>query len=67
MQVVAYDDAGGALAAVRLWWTLRWLGHEAAAVLDGGWKDWLAEGLPVRSGDEHRPARLFTPSQVPLS
>ncbi len=64
VQVVAYDDAGGALAAVRLWWTLRWLGHEAAAVLDGGWKDWLAEGLPVRSGDEHRPARLFTPSQV---
>lgn len=45
-QVIAYDDAGGMFAA-RLWWMLRWLGHEAVAVLDGGWKDWLARGLPV--------------------
>ena len=37
VQVVAYDDKGGALAAGRLWWMLRWLGHESAAVLDGGW------------------------------
>lgn len=37
--VVAYDDAGGAMAA-RLWWLLRWLGHERVAVLDGGVGAW---------------------------
>lgn len=45
-QVVAYDDAGGMFAA-RLWWMLHYLGHEAAAVLDGGWQAWLSAGLPV--------------------
>ena len=40
-QVVAYDASGGYYAA-RLWWMLRWLGHDAAAVLDGGWNAWLA-------------------------
>ena len=39
-QVILYDDAGGAYAA-RAWWMLRWAGHEAAAVLDGGWQAWL--------------------------
>lgn len=45
-QVVAYDDSGGAIAA-RLWWLLRWLGHERVAVLDGGWERWREEGRPV--------------------
>jgi thiosulfate/3-mercaptopyruvate sulfurtransferase len=55
MQVVAYDDQGGSLAAVRLWWMLRWLGHEAAAVLDGGWQVWLKEDHPAaRSNVCHR-------------
>lgn len=63
-QVVAYDDAGGAFAA-RLWWMLRWLGHEAAAVLDGGWQAWLATGLPTRSGAEVRPPARFTPRPRP--
>jgi thiosulfate/3-mercaptopyruvate sulfurtransferase len=45
-QVVVYDDAGGAFAA-RLWWLLRWLGHESVAVLDGGYPAWIAEGRPV--------------------
>jgi thiosulfate/3-mercaptopyruvate sulfurtransferase len=45
-RVVAYDAFGGGFAA-RLWWVLRWLGHEAVAVLDGGWPGWLAAGLPV--------------------
>ncbi|WP_028456652.1 sulfurtransferase [Chitinilyticum litopenaei] len=44
--VVAYDAAGGPFAA-RLWWLLRWLGHEAVQVLDGGWPAWLAAGAPV--------------------
>jgi thiosulfate/3-mercaptopyruvate sulfurtransferase len=60
MQVVAYDDQGGSLAAVRLWWILRWLGHEAAAVLDGGWQNWLNDDLPVRSGRETRPPQTFS-------
>ncbi len=38
-QVVAYDDCGGAMA-VRAWCLLRWLGHEAVAVLDGGFPAW---------------------------
>lgn len=48
--VVAYDEAGGAFAA-RLWWLLRWLGHEAVAVLDGGLPAWTAAGLPLVAGE----------------
>ena len=42
-QVVVHDDAGGMIAG-RLWWLLRWLGHERVALLDGGIKQWIAEG-----------------------
>lgn len=42
-QVVAYDRSGGSFA-VRLWWMLRWLGHDAVAVLDGGWPAWTRAG-----------------------
>jgi len=45
-QVVAYDASGGAYAA-RLWWMLRWVGHETVAVLDGGWGAWTASGQRV--------------------
>jgi len=65
VQVAAYDDAGGALAAARLWWLLRWLGHTAVAVLDGGWQAWEREGLPVRAGDEGRVRRDFRPRLRP--
>lgn len=42
-QVVAYDDSFGSMAA-RLWWLLRWLGHDAVAVLDGGIQAWQRVG-----------------------
>ncbi len=42
-RVVAYDESGGMFAA-RLWWMLRWLGHDDVRVLDGGWPAWRAEG-----------------------
>ncbi len=59
VQVVAYDDVGGALAAGRVWWLLRWLGHESVALLDGGWQAWVKQALPVRSGIETRKPRSF--------
>lgn len=46
-RVVAYDDAGGSVAA-RLWFLLRWFGHPAQAVLDGGIKAW---GGPLEEGE----------------
>ncbi len=45
-RVVAYDDAGGTVAA-RLWWMLDVLGHPAVAVLDGGIEAWRDAGLPL--------------------
>ena len=44
--VVAYDDGNGTYAA-RLWWMLRWLGHDEVVVLDGGMRRWLQLGLPL--------------------
>ncbi len=47
--VVAYDQANGAYAS-RLWWMLRWFGHDRVAVLDGGFAAAKAAGLPIESG-----------------
>lgn len=47
--VVAYDSAGGAIAA-RMWWMLRQLGHPRVFVLDGGWSTWVANGHRVERG-----------------
>jgi len=69
-RVVAYDDAGASIAG-RLWWLLRWAGHEQVAVLDGGWSAWLAAGLPA---DDSKPAPtaelsaplILTPGRLPV-
>lgn len=45
-QVVVYDDSFGAIA-VRMWWLLRWLGHPAVALLDGGLPKWKRELRPL--------------------
>lgn len=67
-RIVAYDDAGGAMAAARLWWLLRICGIHAS-VLDGGWRAWREAGLPVESGEARarEPTRVdlqFDPAQV---
>jgi len=57
-QVVAYDQLDGSYAG-RLWWLLRYLGHPAVAVLDGGWAKWQREGRPSRAGAETRAPAEF--------
>ncbi len=57
-QVVAYDQDAGAYAA-RLWWMLTYMGHDAVAVLDGGWARWTQEGRPVETGDVRPQPGIF--------
>jgi len=63
-QVVAYDDATGMFAA-RLWWMLRWLGHDDVAVLDGGFNRWRALGLPVTTAVPNVGKGTFTARSRP--
>lgn len=65
-QVVAYDNEGGIFAS-RLWWLLRWLGHERVAVLDGGLAGWKRS---KRALEVHVPAvvpRQFIPHAQALT
>ncbi len=62
--VVCCDGQGGMYAA-RLWWMLRWLGHDAVALLDGDWRRWRAEGRATHAGVENRAPRTFTPRLRP--
>jgi thiosulfate/3-mercaptopyruvate sulfurtransferase len=62
--VVAYDDGGGAYAS-RLWWLLRWMGHDRVQVLDGGWDAWCRDNAPlelrlVPELTQRKPAPRFT-------
>jgi thiosulfate/3-mercaptopyruvate sulfurtransferase len=54
--VVIYDDSSGAIAS-RMWWLLRWIGHQAVAVLDGGFNKWQ---------QEHRPLSTTVPDVHPV-
>lgn len=62
--VVIYDAHSGGLAA-RLWWLLRWMGHEKALILDGGWPAWEAEDYEVDTDQSSRDERIFTPEERP--
>lgn len=64
-QVVTYDANGGLMAASRAWWMLRWLGHDAVAVLDGGWPQWVAEERPVNAEPASRAPRHFKAHERP--
>lgn len=57
-QVIAYDADTSAYAA-RLWWLLRWVGHEAVAVLDGGLRAWKQAGLPTTTALPQRTPATF--------
>jgi thiosulfate/3-mercaptopyruvate sulfurtransferase len=61
--VVAYDGGPGVLAA-RLWWMLRWLGQERAAVLNGGFERWRSLGLPLEQAAPAPEPAVFAPVRV---
>lgn len=58
--IVVYDGSGTNLSAARVWWMFRVFGHDAVAVLDGGFGAWRAADLPVESGSLTRPRGRFT-------
>ena len=67
MQAVVYDRHGMNYCG-RLWWMLKWLGHDAVAVLNGGWQAWVAAGGAVESGAAGpRAATPFTAHAALLS
>ena len=68
-QVVVYDAGDGSMAAARLWWMLKLLGHQRVAVLDGGLAAWRARGLPESAEAidlPHVPAypAVFDPARI---
>jgi len=65
-QVVVYDRNGMNYCG-RLWWMLKWCGHEAVAVLDGGLQAWVAEGGAVSSGSEPAPSPRHFSLRAPLA
>ena len=63
-RVVLYDRSGSAWAA-RVWWMLRWVGFDRAALLDGGLEAWIAEGRPLSTEPASRPSKQLTPAPRP--
>ncbi len=63
-QVVVYDDTGGAFAA-RLWWMLRYMQHDAVAVLDGGWSGWVSGNRQQESGEISNQVTEFSGEPAP--
>ncbi len=63
-RVVLYDRLAG-FSAGRLWWALRYAGHERAALLDGGFERWCAERKPVRAGRESPEPADFEAQEQP--
>lgn len=63
-QVIAYDAQDGTNAS-RLWWMLRWAGHDAVAVLDGGWPKWAREERPSTAEMPHPIATTFARNTEP--
>lgn len=61
--VVVYDQNSGMFAS-RMWWMLRWLGHEAVALMDGGIEKWVREGRPVTTDVETPSPATFTPREA---
>lgn len=59
-QIVVYDDSFGSMA-VRMWWLLRWLGHDTVALLDGGLPGWMRQKLPVNADLPQIIPTRFTP------
>lgn len=57
--IVCYDGSNGSMAS-RLWWMLRWAGHDAVAVLDGGLAKWVKEGRPVTAEVPSFPPTAWT-------
>lgn len=62
--VIAYDDSGGATAG-RLWWLLRYYGHERVSVLDAGITRWIAESRELQTEIPPVPEATFTPVRHP--
>jgi thiosulfate/3-mercaptopyruvate sulfurtransferase len=62
--VVIVDHTGGHFAT-RMWWALRFYGHDRAMVLDGGMAKWTAEGRPVTAEIDSVPIVTFTPESRP--
>lgn len=62
--VVIVDHTGGNFAT-RLWWALKFYGHDRAAVLDGGYRKWMEEGRSLSAEVEAPVAATFTPRQRP--